>query len=216
MHRDPSDAEDLGKVQEFLAGEDRAFEFLFDKYREKVYGIAFRFVRDKEDALDITQEVFLRVHQGLPSFKTNAKFFTWLCRIAVNRAIDYARARRTRRVVGLGGGGAEGEAIADRLENHRSPDPAELALKKELAEKLLAAVEALSPKHRAVFVLHAQDLSYKEIADVVGCSMGTVMSRLFYARRKLRHLLRDYQAVPSSLPPPEGRVIPTSVPPKGR
>jgi len=119
-------------------------------------------------------------------------------------------------VVGLGGGGAEGEAIADRLENHRSPDPAELALKKELAEKLLAAVEALSPKHRAVFVLHAQDLSYKEIADVVGCSMGTVMSRLFYARRKLRHLLRDYQAVPSSLPPPEGRVIPTSVPPKGR
>jgi len=194
--RDPSDSEDRKKAEEFLAGDRRAFEFLFDKYRERVYGIAYRFVHDKEDALEITQEVFLRVHQGLAGFKTDAKFFTWLYRIAVNRSIDFARARRTRRMVELDAGDGEGGSLVETLAHPASQDPADVAVQRELAAKLSAAVEALSPKHRAVFVLHSmENLSYKEIAEVVGCSIGTVMSRLFYARKKLQRHLAEYGMV---------------------
>ncbi|HLU48694.1 MAG TPA: sigma-70 family RNA polymerase sigma factor, partial [Planctomycetota bacterium] len=92
--RDPSDSEDLSHVEAFLAGDENAFRALFDKYREKVYRIAFRFVRNKDDALEVTQEVFLRVYLSLKSFQTNSKFFTWLYRIAVNRSIDFSRSRR--------------------------------------------------------------------------------------------------------------------------
>src|SRR5262245_9413973 len=196
MQRDPSDAEDLRKVEEFLAGEERAFEFLFDKYREKVFGIAYRFLNDKEDALEVTQEVFIRAHQSLSGFKTEAKFFTWLYRIAVNRAIDFGRARRSRQAVELDAPEGGEESLGSQLPNPASPDPGALLERKELAEKIIDAVGALSPKHRAVFVLHAMaDLSYKEIAEVVGCTVGTVMSRLFYARRKLQELLREYRTV---------------------
>jgi RNA polymerase sigma-70 factor, ECF subfamily len=190
MQRDSSDAEDLQKIGEFLAGDRRAFEFLFEKYRERIFAVAFRFVRNKEDALDVTQEVFLRAYQGLARFKTDAKFFTWLYRIAVNRAIDFTRARATRRTVDVEDPDGEGEGLLANLPSADAQDPADLAQRRELSTKLLEAVESLPPKHRAVFVLHSmEDLSYKEIAAVVGCSMGTVMSRLFYARKKLQQYL---------------------------
>jgi RNA polymerase sigma-70 factor (ECF subfamily) len=196
MIRDSSDAEDLQKVGEFLAGDTGAFEFLFEKYREKIYGIAYRFVHNKEEALEVTQEVFLRVYQGLKSFKTDAKFFTWLYRIAVNRAIDFARARKTRRAVELEAAGEEGKGLLERLPNSKSQDPADLLINKELGSTLLRAVDTLSPKHRSVFILHAmENLSYKEIAGVMGCSIGTVMSRLFYARKKLKQILSDHGMV---------------------
>ena len=88
--RDPSDLEDIAKVKDCLDGNVQAFEFLFDKYREKVYRLALRFVRNKEDALEVTQAVFLRVYLGIKKFKTDSKFFTWLYRIASNLVIDDA------------------------------------------------------------------------------------------------------------------------------
>jgi RNA polymerase sigma-70 factor, ECF subfamily len=199
MYRDPSDAEDLRKVEELLAGDRRAFEFLFEKYREKVYGIAFRFLHNRDDALEVTQEVFLRVHQGLSGFKTNSKFFTWLYRIAANRAIDFARARKTRKGIEVEAPAREdGTGPVENTANPTSDDPAELAERKERSERLLEAIRALSPKHRLVFVLHAiENLSYKDISEVAGCSIGTVMSRLFYARKKLQDLLSDYRTVRS-------------------
>jgi RNA polymerase sigma-70 factor (ECF subfamily) len=187
--REPSDHEDIVQVEAFLAGDRKAFEFLFDKYREKVYSIAYRFVRNREDALEVTQEVFLRVYLGLAKFKTNSKFFTWLYRITVNRAIDFSRSRKARPTVRLEP--AALEAWGERPGNRsRPPDPMELAQEKELEERLLRAVELLSPKHRSVFLLHAcENLSYKEIAAVLGCNLGTVMSRLFYARQRLQEIL---------------------------
>ncbi len=187
--RDSSDSEDILLVEDFLSGKTEAFESLFDKYREKVYGIAYRFVRNKEDALEVTQEVFLRVYLGLSKFKTNSKFFTWLYRITVNRAIDFTRSRKTQPVLGM-----EESALDAVGENpgRRSPppDPVAQAQEKELEERLMESVDQLSEKHRAVFVLHAiENLSYKQIAEVVGCNIGTVMSRLFYARKKLQELL---------------------------
>jgi RNA polymerase sigma-70 factor (ECF subfamily) len=194
MSADPSAQEDLLKVEEFLSGDARAFEFLFEKYREKVYVIAFRFTRNKEDALEVVQEVFIRVYQGLSSFKTGSKFYTWLYRISVNRAIDFARAKKVRRTVELDPSENEtGNNVIEKIRNPDSQDPADLAVRKELSDRLLEAIDRLSPKHRAVFILHAmENLSYKEISDVVGCRIGTVMSRLFFARRKLQALLSEY------------------------
>ncbi len=189
MVSDPSDQEDLEKVKEFLSGKESAFEFLFDKYREKVFAVAFRFVRDKEDALEIVQDVFLRIYQGLAKFKTDSKFFTWLYRITVNRAIDLLRSRKSRPAVAMAAREEE-ENFETNIADPQSSDPAALFDQKETGRQVLSAVAQLSEKHRTVFLLHAvEELSYKEIAEVLGCSIGTVMSRLFYARKKLQELL---------------------------
>ena len=179
----------MSQVEAFRSGDLRAFEFLFDKYREKVYRVAYRFVRNREDALEVTQDVFLRVYTGISKFKTDSKFFTWLYRITVNRAIDFTRSRKSR-------GATEVDAqvldAAGRLPPGRSaaPEPGQAAEDRELEERLAEAVNQLSAKHRAVFLLHAmENLSYKEIAQTMDTSIGTVMSRLFYARKKLQALL---------------------------
>jgi RNA polymerase sigma-70 factor (ECF subfamily) len=188
--REPSDEEDLAKVREFLGGDSHAFEFLFEKYRDRVYRIAYRFVRNKDDALDVAQDVFLRVYTGIKGFKTDSKFFTWLYRISTNRAIDFTRQKRSRAALGVETPllEAEGRPLPGRSSVR---DPADLAEEKELDEKLARAVDGLSEKHRAVFTLHAtENLSYREIAEVLGCSIGTVMSRLFYARKKIQETLR--------------------------
>lgn len=200
MSKDASqraDHEDIERISAFLAGDDTAFEFLFDKYREKVYGIAFRFVRNKEDALEVTQDVFIRVYQGLAKFKTDSKFYTWLYRIATNRAIDYLRSRKTHPAITAStlenAAGDDAGSFTDRVADTRAVDPSENAQRREMADCVLAAVDQLSEKHRAVFVLHAvEQLAYKDIAEVVGCTIGTVMSRLFYARKKLQGLLKEY------------------------
>ncbi len=188
--RDPSDAEDIAKVEEILAGDSAAFEFLFDKYRDRVYRVAQRFVRNKEDALEVTQEVFLRVHQSLHSFKTNSKFFTWLYRITVNRAIDFTRSRKNRPLKEVDTPFLEAQASS--LPGRAPVEaPSQKVEDRELAGQIASAVAGLPEKHRAVFLLHAgENLSYREIADVVECNVGTVMSRLFYARKKLREQLQ--------------------------
>lgn len=201
--RDPSGAEnpeadvedaaleDIALVGRFVAGDQGAFKTLFDKYREKVYRISFRYVRNKEDALDVTQEVFLRVYQNLAKFKTDSKFFTWLYRVTVNRAIDFTRSMKARPVRELEKSVIESWEC-DVTGKRSSAGPVEQAEGKELEEKLAQAVSLLSEKHRTVFLLHAQEnLSYREIAQVVDCSIGTVMSRLFYARKKLQDLLAN-------------------------
>lgn len=188
--RDPSDAEDKAQIQRFLSGDEGGFEILFDKYREKVYRVAHRFLRNKEDALEVTQEVFLRVFQSLAKFKTESKFFTWLYRITVNRCIDFSRSKKAKPTTAM-----EKSAIesVDTASAGRTPmDPVARAQEHELEAKLAEAVRRLSDNHRTVFLLHAKEnLSYKEIAGVAECSIGTVMSRLFYARKKLQQHLED-------------------------
>ena len=195
--RDSSDNEDILKVKAFLAGDEAAFEFLFEKYRQRVYGISFRFVRNREDALDVAQEVFLRVYQALEKFKTESKFFTWLYRITVNRSIDFTRSRKSRPLHGMEESAMEalGKPTARRAP---AQAPVEYAREQELRENLQQAISSLSDKHQIVFVLHtSEDLSYKEIAEVVGCNVGTVMSRLFYARKKLQESLSSMDYRPS-------------------
>lgn len=178
------DRDDETRVREFLAGKKEALGVLFRRYRRDVYEIAYRFTNNGEDALEITQEVFMKLMESLDTFRWGSRFFTWLYRIVVNQSIDFLRRRKRRAALPL-----EDREYAG---SQRGTDPVRRAEHAELAERLHAALSRLSPKHRTVLVLHSlEDLSYREIAQIAGCSIGTVMSRLFYARKRLAEILGE-------------------------
>lgn len=184
-------AADVQLIDRALRGDGAAYEALFDKYREKIFRIAYGYVHDKDDALDVTQEAFIKAFKNLPGFEREAGFYTWLTRIAINLAIDLRRRRARKRAVALedymdpearpgGGGGGP-------------PDPTRGVEDKELRERYFAALEVLTEKHRTVFLLHTvENLAYKDIAAALEISIGTVMSRLHYARKRLQELLASY------------------------
>jgi RNA polymerase sigma-70 factor (ECF subfamily) len=184
---------DLEQVRAAQAGDRGAFDALITRHKDVVYAVAYRFARDPDLALDLAQDVFIRAYRGIRSFRGRSSFSTWLYRIAMNTCIDYTR-KRSRSVASL----AVPEEVADFAETvpgERGPflDPSENALAGELGDQIERAIDALPPYHKSVFVLYEiEGLSYKEIAEVVGCSIGTVMSRLHYARKKLRTMLAPY------------------------
>ena len=201
------DEEDRSWVREALRGGTAgkaAFENLYRRYRDQAYRVAYAVVRHRDDALEATQEVFVKVHQALETFDSRGRFVTWLCRIARNQAIDLLRRRGTRReqswgedsagpipkeaVSGLARDAAPGFTAAER---GKSPaQPAEEMERSEVQRRIAAALEALPEKHRTVFVLYSyEELSYQEIADSLNVPLGTVMSRLFHARKKIKEQL---------------------------
>lgn len=183
-------AEDLSLVDRCLARDAQAFEALFNKYRDKVYRVAYGYVHDKDDALDVVQEAFIKAFKSLAGFERESGFYTWLTRIAINLAIDHRRRRARKKAV----------LLEDYMEPEPRPgggpppaDPARGVEEKELRERYFQALEELSEKHRTVFLLHTvEGMAYKEIASTLEISIGTVMSRLHYARKRLQELLRDY------------------------
>ena len=184
--------DEAGLVERFRQGDEAAFEELFRRHREAIHAVAWRFCGDSEEALDITQEAFIRAFRHAGEFRAESGFHSWVRRIATNVAIDRRRARR--------GGAAELEeetlaeqALAPDAARLAEEDPVGQAAGRELAAALEAAMAGLSPEHRTTLVLHANEgLSYKEIAEATKCPIGTVMSRLFYARRTLAEKLRRY------------------------
>jgi len=189
--------EELKLVERCRRGDRQAFRTLVERYQRKVYSLALGFVRDPEQAYDISQEAFLKVYRHLGSFQGSSSFYTWVYRITVNLCIDH------RRKAGRSGGNAEFDerivheevgSPADSLSPQRLGfDPARALQNSELRQKILAALEQLSEQHRAVLLLREVDgLSYKEISDVMECPEGTVMSRLFHARKQMQDLLRDF------------------------
>jgi len=184
---------DLERVRASQAGDRAAFDELVERHKEIVYAVAYRFARDPDLALDLAQNVFIRAYRGIGSFKGKSSFSTWLYRIAINTCIDYTR-RRARTV----DPNTVPEEVADYagsevLESSPIARPDGAALTSELGEQIQKAIDALPSYHKSVFVLYEiQGLSYKEIAETVGCSIGTVMSRLHYARKKLRTMLTPY------------------------
>ncbi|MCO5171500.1 MAG: RNA polymerase sigma factor [Planctomycetes bacterium] len=188
-------AEDDRLVARALGGDGQAFEALYERHRHTVFKVAFGMTRNPEDALDIVQETFLKAHRSLGRFERRASVVTWLCQIAVHLAIDLSRRRKVRQaeplderlvadgVEGPSQGGGPAQAVA----------PPQGAQARELQAALDQALAKLSEKHRTVFVLYTvKGLSYKEIADAVGISIGTVMSRLFYARKNLQAMLGEF------------------------
>ena len=175
-------------VQQTLASRTEAFGELYERHRERVFRIAFRFVGNKSDALDLCQDVFVKAFDALPTFKGHARFATWLTRIAANTCVDHCRQVQVRKA-----GELDPETVkADmRVPGHKAtPEPAAALEREELRVALGAAIAQLSPEHREVFLLHAvEGMTYDAIAAEVGCPIGTVMSRLHYARKRLQALL---------------------------
>jgi RNA polymerase sigma-70 factor, ECF subfamily len=170
---------ELELVSRAQQGDTAAFAILVTKYRPKVFSRIYRIIQSQEDALELSQKTFVKVWQGIREFEGKSSFYTWLYRIASREALEWLRRVRPLFV----------ELNADL----RSPvaDPNHELQKSEVQKLVTAAVRKLSPRHRAVIVLKdLEDLSYLEIAEILHCSVGTVMSRLFHARRKLQIALR--------------------------
>lgn len=180
-------------VQRVQAGEVAAFDRLILKYRERVYAIIYNLTANREDAADLTQDTFIKAFQAINRFKGNSSFFTWIYRIAVNTTYTYLRRNRLRRFFSFD---TLHEELAPRevLEalTAKTNLPRERALR-ELQEKLNEALQTLSIKHRTVVVLYEiESLSHQQIAEVMHCSVGTVRSRLHYAKQQLQAELEPY------------------------
>ena len=161
-------------------GRMEAFEELVRRYRNDVFGLAHHFVHNREDAWDLSQEVFIKAHRALRSFRGDASFKTWLMRITANQCKDFLKKRRVKTV--------PLEPVSESLAtSSRLPDPGQAAVARETADAILDVLGTLPFKHRSVFILREfEDMSYEEMSRVLGCSLGTVMSRLHHARKKLR------------------------------
>jgi len=187
-----SDAE---LVRRTLGGDDEAYRALVSAYQNKVYGIAYGVIHNREDALDIAQEAFIKAFNKLRSFRGSSSFYTWLYRITVNLAIDYARKKRHMVSVDYGDRLLEETRHEGTARAARNSNPLETLKREELNETIMRAIMELPEEQRATVVLRElEDLSYAEIASVLGCSIGTVMSRLHYGRKKLRDKLSGYLA----------------------
>jgi RNA polymerase sigma-70 factor (ECF subfamily) len=189
----PDAAGDRKLVRAAQKGDERAFRELVEKYQRRVYQLALGMTKDPDDAMDIAQETFVRVHKYLPSFKGDSSFFTWTYRIAMNLCLDAQRRKgRAERIDATDGDEAEIEAAMDPP-SAALAGPQKMALNSELKEKIEEALASLSENHRAILLLReVEGLSYEELAKVLGIRKGTVMSRLFHARLKMQSKLREY------------------------
>ncbi len=184
-------------VERAQKGDKDAFEILVRRYQGKAFGIAVGMLHDSEAARDVVQDAFLKAYRHIGRFQGGSSFYTWFYRIVVNLSIDHIRRRgRSARIEYDDGiarpeiGEQKGTDLAPRYVDS-NPDRA--LARRRLAEEIARSVESLPPKHRAVIILREYEgLSYKEIADVLGIAKGTVMSRLFHARKRLQEMLRDY------------------------
>ncbi|HKX04498.1 MAG TPA: sigma-70 family RNA polymerase sigma factor [Methylomirabilota bacterium] len=175
-------------IQRCIAGDASAFEPLVEKYRQRVWRLAYQVLHDREEAWDVAQEAFVRAFHSLPSFRGQSAFYTWLFRITVNVATDRHRQRGAQaRAFGP-------ERVTEEEWARTTPDPGggpeQQAARKEQRERIRRALDALPPKARTIIMLSdVEGLSYREIAEVLNCPIGTVMSRLHNARKRLKGLL---------------------------
>ena len=175
-------------IQRCIAGDATAFEPLVEKYRQRVWRLAYQVLHDREEAWDVAQEAFVRAFHSLPSFRGQSAFYTWLFRITVNVATDRHRQRGAQaRAFGP-------ERVTEEEWARTTPDPGggpeHQAARKEQRERIRSALDALPPKARTIIMLSdVEGLSYREIAEVLNCPIGTVMSRLHNARKRLKTLL---------------------------
>ena len=183
---------DLQLVRRCQRGELDAYEHLVHRYRHKVFALAYSMVRHEQDATDIAQETFVRAWQGIRHFRRSASFYTWLYRITTNLCIDWLRQRQRRPTEEFDETVQSTPHANVAVAPSSNPSPAREAQRAELREQIDAALLELSPEHRAVIQLREfEGMDYAGIARAVGCSIGTVMSRLHYARRHLQKLLNE-------------------------
>jgi len=188
----PECCNDTELIERFQQGDTAAFDTLFTRYQKRTYRLVQRFISNREDALDLTQDAFIRAYQGLGDFKSQCQFYSWLYRITVNLCIDFLR-KKSRSEVLLYDSDESGELPMANIPDPRSESPAKAVENKELRTHIRKAVRRLPPKQRQIFILrHWDGLSLKDIAAVVGRSDGTVKAHLLHAHRNLRKHLRPY------------------------
>lgn len=190
-----SDPPDQVLVQRARGGDLDAYDVLVRRHHSRLYGMVFNMTRSRQDAEDLLQEVFVKAYDALKGFKGDAAFYTWIYRIAVNRAINFVKNRKRRMTVSLNDPGLSGESQEDRRPELSNNDtPARDARLKEIQEKLNRALDTLSDNHKAVVIMHdMQGIPHEQIAEVLGISCGTVRSRLFYARQALQVQLTEFK-----------------------
>ena len=186
----PLDAELVRRAQR---GDVPAFEELVERYHGKIYGLTYNMTSNREDAEDLTQEVFVKAFEALPRFKGKSSFYTWVYRIAVNKTINYRKKRNRKRALSLDQFDQEIKTDDVYHDLTAKGSPLRNISLSELQERLNEALQHLSEKHRTVVVMHdMQGIPHEEIAKVVGASVGTVRSRLFYARRQMQTELTEF------------------------
>jgi RNA polymerase sigma-70 factor (ECF subfamily) len=189
----PGPEDDMTLVRRAQREDTAAFDELVRRYQERVYGTVYHMTSNHEDANDLTQEAFIKAYHALRTFKGDSSFYTWVYRIAVNKTINFLKQRKNRVQMSLNDMDFNAEHDPDlvALISHNTPRR-DLGLV-ELQERLNAAMQKLSEEHRMAVILHdIQGLSHEEIGAIMDCNVGTVRSRLFYARQQLQVYLADY------------------------
>jgi len=205
--------EDRGFIAKAQKGDAAAFRSLVERHQRRAFAIALALVRDENDARELVQDAFLRVYKGLENFQGGSSFFTWLYRIITNLSIDLIR-KPGRQLVDIDEARFESdestEAEFPLLSRVDGSDPADVVRRREIAARLQVALDALPPYHRGVIVMREiEGLSYEEMAQAMGVSKGTIMSRLFHARQKLQKALADcYQEQIGPVPDSEASAKP--------
>jgi RNA polymerase sigma-70 factor (ECF subfamily) len=185
--------EELRLVRRAREGDLEAYDGLVRRYQARLYATLYHMTANHEDANDLVQDSFIKAYHALDSFKGGSSFFTWIYRIAVNRAINFLKQRKNRNHMSLNDLDLNAEHDPDLIELVSNATPRREVALLELQEKLNAAMLKLSEVHRMVVTLHdIQDLSHEEIGRIMDCNAGTVRSRLFYARQQLQAHLSDY------------------------
>ena len=191
--QDYSSVEDEKLVRAAQKGDMAAFEELVARHRDKIYARAFSMMRNEDEAIDLSQEAWVKGWQRLKQFQGESSFVTWMTRIVINLCLDQLRKQKRHRADSIElmeeeSGGVERQMPVVTV------NPTAGLERKELRQRIDKALGQLSNEHRTVLVLHEfEELEYKEIAKKMGCSIGTVMSRLFYARRRMANLMASYK-----------------------
>jgi RNA polymerase sigma-70 factor (ECF subfamily) len=189
-----ADVSEIELVKRCQQGDTAAYDELVVRYRTRIFGMIYNMVHNEQDAWDLAQDSFIKAWKSIGRFRGKSSFYTWIYRIVMNVTIDWLRKKQIK------GGGAEFDdaiqlkEVDPAAKTAPKPDvmPFERMQRSELREKIDNAIAQLSPEHRAVILMkETEGMQYHEIAEALGCSIGTVMSRLFYARKKLQNLLKE-------------------------
>jgi len=191
----PVSLEDAELIESVKAGQTEAYGELVRKYQDRVFNACWRICGHLEDARDLTQEAFLKGYEGLPGFRQESSFYTWIFRIVVNLALSHRREAQRRRDVSLEQGlhlvGSQADGLAKRVGHKDGDDPAGAASEAELHGCVVRALQVLDDDHRAVIVLRdIEGFSYREIAEILQIPPGTVKSRVHRARLALCQAIR--------------------------
>jgi RNA polymerase sigma-70 factor (ECF subfamily) len=186
-------------VQAAQRGDRDAFKTLFERYHRRAFALALGVVRNQDDALDVVQDAFIKAHRYLDKFEGNSSFYTWLYRIVMNLAIDHLRKHRRVKPVELDETRIDNEGDDPLLPRILGGNPGRALLDKQIRGRIDLALDELSENHRTVLVMREiEGLSYEDMAQAMSCSKGTIMSRLFHARRNMQKRLLDLIDHPSA------------------